>query len=123
MSAITIISLGIATIIPIIALYIIYTRDLYSTGAFKIVMMCFIWGGAAFALASLINRTLIGTFGVDRLFVIRTIAPIEEEIFKGMILLFLVILYIFPVPDLVVLSSIANYPIPIMLLMPPAPMK
>lgn len=90
MSAITIISLGIATIIPIIALYIIYTRDLYSTGAFKFVLMCFLWGGIAFALASLINRTLIGTFDVDRLLVIRTIAPIEEEILKGLILLFLV---------------------------------
>ncbi|HKJ27818.1 MAG TPA: PrsW family intramembrane metalloprotease [Anaerolineales bacterium] len=90
MSAITIISFGIATIIPIIALYIIYTRDLYSTGAFKFVLSCFIWGGIAFALASLINRTLMGSFGVDRLVVVRTIAPIEEEILKGLILLFLV---------------------------------
>ena len=90
MSAITIISLSIATIIPLIALYIIYTRDLYSTGAFKFVLIGFLWGGVAFALASLINRTLINVFEVDRLLIIRTIAPIEEEILKGLILLYLV---------------------------------
>jgi RsiW-degrading membrane proteinase PrsW (M82 family) len=90
MSTVTIISLAIATIIPIIALTIIYTRDLYSTGAFRFVVLCFVWGGIAFAAASLINRTLTGSFDVDWSLIVRLIAPIEEEILKGLLLLFLV---------------------------------
>lgn len=90
MSAITIISLIIATVIPITALFIIYTRDLYSTGSFRYVVYCFIWGGVAFAIASLTNRFLIQNEIIDRMLVLRFVAPIEEEILKGLLLLFLV---------------------------------
>jgi RsiW-degrading membrane proteinase PrsW (M82 family) len=90
MSIITIISLLIATAIPLIALYIIYTRDLYSTGAFKFVAICFGWGLIAFGLAFFTNRFLLNSAGVDWAIVVQYIAPIEEEILKGLILLFLV---------------------------------
>lgn len=90
MPIITIISLLIATAIPLIALYIIYTRDLYSTGAFKIIALCFGWGAVAFGLAFVINRFLLNSIGVDWTIVVQYIAPIEEEILKGLILLYLV---------------------------------
>lgn len=87
---ITIISLVIATLIPLVALYIIYTRDLYSTGAAQFIAISFVWGGLAFALASTTNRFLLDTAGVDYMVLVRFIAPLEEEILKGILLLFLV---------------------------------
>jgi RsiW-degrading membrane proteinase PrsW (M82 family) len=90
MSIITIISLIIATIIPLISLYLIYARDLYSTGSRNVIIGSFGWGIFAFILASTLNRYLINTVGVDWFMLVRFIAPVEEEIFKGLILLFLV---------------------------------
>ena len=90
MSIITLISLIIASAIPLIALYIIYSRDLYSTGSSRFIFLSFFWGAFAFAMASVTNRYLLNSAGVDWMVLVRFIAPIEEEIFKGLILLFLV---------------------------------
>jgi RsiW-degrading membrane proteinase PrsW (M82 family) len=86
----SILALGIATFIPIIILYLIYTRDLYGTGAFQYVILCFLWGWVAFAIAAFLNGWLIGDEIVDRLTVLRFIAPFEEEILKGLILIYLI---------------------------------
>jgi RsiW-degrading membrane proteinase PrsW (M82 family) len=90
MSIITVVSLLIATAIPLISLYIIYSRDLYSTGSKFVIIGSFLWGALAFFLASQLNRYLLNSVGIDWLVLVRFIAPIEEEIFKGVILLFLV---------------------------------
>lgn len=87
---VTIISLLIAVAIPVLCLYIIYTRDLYSTGSKYIIIGSFGWGLIAFFAASQINSYLLNSAGVDWMTVVRFIAPIEEEILKGVILLFLV---------------------------------
>lgn len=85
---ITIVSLVIATIIPLIALYIIYTRDLYSTGSRNIIAVSFAWGIIAFLLAYVTNTYIITGIAWDIL--VQYIIPIEEEILKGFLLLFLV---------------------------------
>jgi RsiW-degrading membrane proteinase PrsW (M82 family) len=86
----TILALGIATFIPLIILYLIYTRDLYGTGAFRYIVLCFLWGWVAFAVAAFVNGWLIGDEIIDRLVVLRFIAPFEEEILKGLILIYLI---------------------------------
>ena len=90
MNITSIIALIVATVIPLIVLYIIYTRDFYGTGAFSYVILCFVWGGVAFAFAYLINSYLISNGIIERLTVIRVVAPIEEEILKGLILIYLI---------------------------------
>lgn len=90
MTTTSILALGIATFIPIVILYLIYTRDLYGTGAFRYIVLCFLWGWVAFAIAALVNSWLIGDEIVDRLVVLRFIAPFEEEILKGLILIYLI---------------------------------
>lgn len=90
LNAITIIAFLIATIIPLIILYIIKSRDLYQTGSFGWVVLSFAWGGVAFAMASIVNRYLISAGLVERLTIIQFVAPIEEEIFKGLILLYFI---------------------------------
>jgi len=85
-----IIALAIATAIPLVVLYIIYTLDLYKTGAFRNVLMCFAWGGAAFAGAYFTNRTIFTQGLASRDTIIEFIAPVVEEILKGLILFYLV---------------------------------
>lgn len=85
-----IIALAIATAIPLIVLYVIYTLDLYKTGAFRSVLMCFAWGGAAFAGAYFTNRTIYLQHLAPRETIIQFIAPVVEEILKALILIYLV---------------------------------
>ena len=81
----------IATAVPLIALYLIYQLDLYATGSYKQVILCFIWGGLSVGIAAflanwiifdlqLINRTSFSQFA----------APILEELLKALILIYLV---------------------------------
>ena len=103
-------ALIIATLIPLVTLYIIYSLDLYRTGAFRIVLVCFVWGGLAFAAASFINRfiynqgwiPLLQRLGMSETrsklfidgitvdFVRRYVAPVTEEILKALVLIYLV---------------------------------
>lgn len=46
-----IMALVIATLVPLVVLYIVYTLDLYGTGAFRNIALAFVWGGISVALA------------------------------------------------------------------------
>lgn len=85
-----IIALVLATAIPLVVLYIIYTLDLYKTGAFRSVLMCFVWGGAAFAGAFFTNRAIFQNELATRGTIIMFIAPVVEEILKALVLVYLV---------------------------------
>jgi RsiW-degrading membrane proteinase PrsW (M82 family) len=82
-----IISFVIATALPLIALYIIYRLDLYGTGSFTLVLLCFAWGMASFGAAYFINPAVSYRLNLD---LVRVVAPIAEEILKALILLYLV---------------------------------
>ena len=85
-----IISYVIATLIPLLALYIIYTLDMFKMGSFRFVLACFAAGGIAFAAASKINAAVynLDYFSYDTM--VRFFAPILEEILKALILIYLV---------------------------------
>ncbi len=85
-----IIAVLIATAIPLAVLYLIYRMDLYKTGAFRMVVVCFVAGGAAFFGASLTNRLLIQSGVIGRMTVIQFTAPILEEVLKALILVYMV---------------------------------
>ncbi|MEW5872754.1 MAG: PrsW family intramembrane metalloprotease [Chloroflexota bacterium] len=84
------IALAIATLVPLIVLIVIRALDLYQTGEFRSVVLCFVWGGIAFALAYYINRYIyfrgIATYSE----IVRYFAPFAEEILKALILVYLV---------------------------------
>jgi RsiW-degrading membrane proteinase PrsW (M82 family) len=80
----------IASLIPLLSLYLIYKLDLYKTGEFQSILMCGLAGMVAFWTASLINRATINQGWLPRMDVIRYSAPIVEEILKGMLLWYLV---------------------------------
>lgn len=80
----------IASIIPLISLYLIYKLDLYKTGEFLTILLCGVAGVMAFEAAGFINGTIIRQGWLERMDVIRYAAPIIEEILKGLALWFLV---------------------------------
>ena len=80
----------IAAAIPALILYIIYSRDLYKTGAFRFVALCFVAGAAAFFLAAKINTLMLNLGWLSRENIIRFSAPLVEEILKSLLLLYLV---------------------------------
>lgn len=86
----TIVALLIATAVPLVFLYIVYTLDLYNTGSFRTIALCFIWGGLAVLPAFVVNRNLVYEQDIDYVTLVRYAAPIVEEILKALILIYLV---------------------------------
>ena len=89
MTTVSIVALIIATIIPLITLFYIYSKDLYGIDSFRFIILCFIWGGIAVVIVSKINNFIIGDMESWKL-VVRYIGPVMEEIFKGLVLFYLV---------------------------------
>jgi RsiW-degrading membrane proteinase PrsW (M82 family) len=89
------IALAIATAIPLVFLYVVYTLDLYKTGEFRFVLIGFAWGGLAWVIARYVNQFAYRVFifplpGASFETVARYIAPAVEEILKALFLLYLV---------------------------------
>ncbi len=89
MNLTSIIAYLIATAIPAAVLFFIYKRNLYQTGSFTFVGGSFIWGAAVFLFVSLLNRNLLRLELVEQLTLVQFIAPITEEILKGLLFVFL----------------------------------
>lgn len=83
-------ALVIATAVPLVILYIIYTLDLYGTGSFRSVALCFAWGGVAVTIAFYANTASLNVIEGDVQSLIRYVAPVIEEILKAVILVYLV---------------------------------
>ncbi|MEW6718274.1 MAG: PrsW family glutamic-type intramembrane protease [Chloroflexota bacterium] len=86
----TVVALLIATAIPLLFLYLVYTLDLYRTGAFRHIITCFVWGIAAFFIATLLNPIFINFGWFDHNTTVRFAAPVVEEILKALFLIYLV---------------------------------
>jgi RsiW-degrading membrane proteinase PrsW (M82 family) len=80
----------IASVIPLLSLYLIYKLDLYKTGEFRILLISFISGAIAVGAASLVNRAIYDNGWLMKDEIIRYSAPLAEEILKGMLLWYLV---------------------------------
>jgi RsiW-degrading membrane proteinase PrsW (M82 family) len=85
-----IIAVLIATIVPLVFLYVMRALDLYGTGAFRTVLTCFVWGLIAFGGALLINQTMLDYNIVSDDVFRRYTAPIIEETLKSLFLLYLI---------------------------------
>lgn len=85
-----IIAVVIATVVPSAFLYFMRRLDLYGTGAFRTVMMCFFWGVAAFLIALGINNAMLDNNIVSQDIFRWFSAPIVEEILKSLLLIYLV---------------------------------
>jgi len=80
----------IATSIPLGFLYVVYRLDLYKTGNFRNIIICSAWGIFAYEIALFVNPWMRENGLVNEDLMVRFSAPILEEIFKGLILLYLI---------------------------------
>lgn len=83
-------ALTMAALLPLAFLYVIRTIDFYQTGSIKFILISGVWGVIAYLLAARINPALIANGFASRDTVLRFIAPMIEEILKGLILVILV---------------------------------
>jgi CRP-like cAMP-binding protein/RsiW-degrading membrane proteinase PrsW (M82 family) len=79
-------ALFVATIVPLLFFYTVWALDLYASGSFRTVAICFVWGLVSFGLAYGINTASLN-FISTALFVTVT-APIIEEILKSLVLVY-----------------------------------
>lgn len=79
----------LALIIPLLFLGIIYKSDFYQTGQFHLILKCLFWGGVTFAPATFIYKTLEYFWLKNPSTIDHFVAPIYEELLKGLILLYL----------------------------------
>lgn len=85
-----ILALILATLLPLVVLYVIYSLDLYQMGAFRTVLLCFGWGIVAYFLAAQINPFVYYRGWVSLENLPRYFAPVAEEILKALVLVYLV---------------------------------
>jgi RsiW-degrading membrane proteinase PrsW (M82 family) len=79
----------LAIVVPIAFLYAIHWLDLYGSDRPRIVAQCFAWGLVAFLMSFAANRFCIDILGYSRQFVSTRTAPFVEEVFKSLILVWL----------------------------------
>jgi RsiW-degrading membrane proteinase PrsW (M82 family) len=78
----------IAVAVPLVFLALVRWLDLYASGSFKVVLICFGWGVIAFWLALQVNSFLGGLVSFTLL--VTLVAPMVEEIGKSLILVYAV---------------------------------
>lgn len=80
----------LAIVIPVLFLYVVHWLDLYGSDRPRTVLLCFGWGLVAFGMAFLANHFTTDVLGYDRAFVGSRTGPFVEEVFKSLILIYLV---------------------------------
>lgn len=81
-------SIIIASVIPLAFLYLVKWLNFFETHRVRLVLLALVWGAISLELSYLVDhplRLVLGTF-----FVATHTAPIVEEIFKSLVLLYLV---------------------------------
>ena len=90
MGTLMLISLIVATVIPLLVLTGIYRLNLYATSSFREVLLCFAWGLLAFGIAYGLNSVTVRLGALSYNEMRRFGAPVVEEMVKGLFLILLV---------------------------------
>lgn len=80
----------LALIVPLIFLWIIREYDFYQTGQFSLIILCLCWGAIVYGPTALTNWSLVNSRVANQDTVDHFIAPILEELLKGLLLFYLV---------------------------------
>jgi RsiW-degrading membrane proteinase PrsW (M82 family) len=76
----------VAVSVPLLFLYLVRWLDLYASGSFQAIVICLLWGVAAFILSFQANTFAFRFVGFGLL--VALVAPIIEEILKSLILIY-----------------------------------
>lgn len=88
MTTVTLLSYLIATAIPLFAIYLMFSFDLFGTGKTSTLAVCLLWGSVSVFLALQVNNRLIGLTNFE--ITARLFGPISEEVLKSVILFIIV---------------------------------
>jgi RsiW-degrading membrane proteinase PrsW (M82 family) len=83
-----VLAIATAISIPLIFLSLVRWLDLYASGSFRGIMVCFGWGMFAFLLAYQVNTLAVHFVGYGLL--VMLVAPIAEEVLKSLALVYYV---------------------------------
>ena len=84
-------SIIIATMIPLLFLYLIYRLDLYASRSYPMMLIAFVGGAIAIPISLFVANQLVFNFGIVNTTILsRYIAPITEELLKAAVLLILI---------------------------------
>ncbi len=84
------IALVVTFAIPAFFIYLILTLDLFGTGRISTVLICLAWGlTGAFILSNVTENALQG-WGVDYIPVVTFAAPVVEELYKALVLVYFI---------------------------------
>jgi RsiW-degrading membrane proteinase PrsW (M82 family) len=78
----------IASLIPLVFLYLIKWLNFFETHRFRLILLALVWGAVSTELSYLVSHPMAGVLGKQ--FVVTHTAPFVEEIFKSLVLLYLV---------------------------------
>jgi len=81
-------SILIASVIPLLFLYLIKWLNFFETHRFRLILLALVWGVVSTELSYLVSHPMAGVLGKQ--FVATHTAPFVEEIFKSLVLLYLV---------------------------------
>src|SRR6266851_309115 len=78
----------IASVMPLVFLYLLRWLDFFETQRFRFILLALVWGGICLGFSYLVDHPLRFILGLP--FVATHTAPAVEEIFKSLVLLYLV---------------------------------
>jgi RsiW-degrading membrane proteinase PrsW (M82 family) len=78
----------VASVVPLAFLYLIHQLDVFHTNRPRLMLLAFLWGTLAFGCSYAVNHPMVPVVGKP--FVATRIAPVVEEIFKSLVLLYLI---------------------------------
>jgi RsiW-degrading membrane proteinase PrsW (M82 family) len=81
-------SILIASVIPLLFLYLIKWLNFFETHRFRLILLALVWGAISVELSYLVSHPMAGVLGKQ--FTGTHTAPFVEEIFKSLVLLYLV---------------------------------
>jgi RsiW-degrading membrane proteinase PrsW (M82 family) len=81
-------SILIASVIPLLFLYLIKWLNFFETHRFRLIVLALVWGAIATELSYLVSHPMALVLG--KAFVSTRTAPFVEEVFKSLVLLYLV---------------------------------
>ncbi|MBN1284009.1 MAG: PrsW family intramembrane metalloprotease [Anaerolineae bacterium] len=86
-----VVSYVIAIAIPLSAVWLVWALDIFKTTRIRTIVIAFLWGATgAIGLAYVVNNALIRNVGLGFTQLSNFVAPIVEEIFKALVLIYLI---------------------------------
>ena len=84
------ISFALSLVLPLLIVYIVWLLDFYSLNRVRMVILALVWGGMVFGTSLFLQSALVRAGWINYFQLVQWVAPVMEEILKGLFILLLV---------------------------------